>query len=135
MARTMPEPKLFWNCGGVLVLSPFRVRRSTSVSLSIGSGNHERLSFLQACLPLHLPGLIFRRVRPASLTLQIMECIFSTMRYTVKEEKYKHGRKTETQYAIWDSHKNESVARFATRKEAQKIIDNYEAAQAAAEDK
>ncbi|QIN94189.1 hypothetical protein PP459_gp044 [Streptomyces phage Wakanda] len=55
------------------------------------------------------------------------------MRYTVKEETYKHGRKTEKQYAIWDNINEESVARFATHKEAQKIIDKYEAAQAAAE--
>jgi len=55
------------------------------------------------------------------------------MRYKVKEEVYKHGRKTEKQYAIWDIIKDESVARFATPKEAQDIIDKYEAAQAAAE--
>lgn len=55
------------------------------------------------------------------------------MRYTIKEETYKHGRKTETQFAIWDSITNSSVARFGTRKAAQDIIDKYEAAQAAAE--
>jgi hypothetical protein len=55
------------------------------------------------------------------------------MRYTVKEETYKHGRKTETQFAIWDSMTNSSVARFGKREQAQEIIDKYEAAQAAAE--
>lgn len=55
------------------------------------------------------------------------------MRYKVKEETYKHGRKTEKQWAIWDTLRNESVARFGTEAEAQKIIDNYEAAQAEAE--
>jgi hypothetical protein len=55
------------------------------------------------------------------------------MRYTVKEETYKHGRKTEKQFAIWDSLANGVVARFGTRERAQEIIDKYEAAQAAAE--
>ena len=55
------------------------------------------------------------------------------MRYTIKEETYKDGRKVLKNYAIWDSFQNGSVARFRTRKEAQDIIDKYEAAQAAAE--
>jgi hypothetical protein len=55
------------------------------------------------------------------------------MRYSIKEETYKHGRRTETQFAIWDSITHSSVARFGKREQAQEIIDKYEAAQARAE--
>ncbi|AVD99389.1 hypothetical protein SEA_BILLNYE_218 [Streptomyces phage BillNye] len=55
------------------------------------------------------------------------------MRFEIKEETYKHGRKTEKQFAIFDKFKGEVVVRYAERKKCQELIDKYEAAQAAAE--
>jgi hypothetical protein len=55
------------------------------------------------------------------------------MRYEIKEEKYKHGRKTETNWVIWDNLNNSVLVRYADRKKCQDLINKYEAAQAAAE--
>ncbi len=55
------------------------------------------------------------------------------MRYEIKEETYKHGRKTEKQWAIWDNLTSSVLVRYAERKKCQDLIDKYEAAQSRAE--
>lgn len=55
------------------------------------------------------------------------------MRYEIKEEVYKHGRKTERQWTIFDHITKSVIVRYADRKRCQELIDRYE--QAAAEKK
>jgi len=50
------------------------------------------------------------------------------MRYTIVEEREKQGRKTFVQYAVYDTHEGRVIARYAKRKSAQWIIDQYETA-------
>ena len=73
------------------------------------------------------------RVFPAALTHQGRMCYSLTMRYEVREETTKNGRKTETQWVIFDTLEQKAFARFATQEQAQGILDRWYAAQSAAE--
>lgn len=55
------------------------------------------------------------------------------MRFKLTEENTKVGRKTETQYCLFDTYSGTVMARFGTPERVQELIDKYEAAQFAAE--
>jgi hypothetical protein len=54
------------------------------------------------------------------------------MRYEIKEEIHKHGRKTETQWVIWDNATKSVLVRYGTRERCQELLDRYKAAVEAA---
>jgi len=47
------------------------------------------------------------------------------MRYEVVVEKTKHGRKTETQYCLFDNLEGRVIVRYADKKEADALLLRY----------
>lgn len=48
-------------------------------------------------------------------------------RYTIRTETVKNGRKKETYFGVYDVFEDKVIIRYAKEKEAQALIDKYEA--------
>jgi hypothetical protein len=57
------------------------------------------------------------------------------MRFKLTTEDVKHGRRVETYYCLFDTYSMTVTARFGNPERVTELIDRYEAAQMAAEEK